>query len=289
MLHSGLQGVLKAVRRAGINIVAIHNHMTHAEPPYVFLHYWGKGPATALARGLKAALDTQAQGEHPFSREGSMKITIVVSLMATAVAGSAESINFDAAATGRLPAGWTAAMTHEGGAPRWEVLKDDTAPSKPNVLAQTSTDRTSARFPLAIYEGANFQDGEVQVRFKPISGTLDQAAGIVWRYRNSDNYYIVRANAQENNVVLYKVQNGKRVALAPKGTPANTYGVKHPVRSGVWSSLGVTFRGNLFTVLFDGTKLFDVEDGAFTEPGKVGLWTKADSVTHFDDFRFAAK
>ena len=211
-------------------------------------------------------------------------LTVLAVPVFTVLCG-AQTINFDSSGVGSVPAGWTVAMTHTGGAPKWEVLKDDTAPSKPNVLAQTSTDRTGGRFPLAIYEKANFTNGAVTVKFKPVAGSGDQAAGIVWRYKDPDNYYIVRANALEDNVVLYKVENGKRISLEPKGTPTKTYGVKHPVPSHTWSALAVSFRDNLFMVSFNGQKLFDVEDATFSEAGKVGLWTKADSVTHFDDFQ----
>ena len=217
------------------------------------------------------------------------RLPAISAVFALAALCAAQTINFDSAAVGSVPASWTVAMTHAGGAPKWEVLKDDTAPSKPNVLAQTSTDRTGGRFPLAIYEKANLTNGAVTVRFKPVSGSGDQAAGIVWRYKDPDNYYIVRANALENNVVLYKVEAGKRISLAPKGTPTKTYGVKHPVPSGVWSALSVSFQGNLFTVSFNDQKLFEVEDSTFSEAGKVGLWTKADSVTHFDDFQAVRK
>ena len=180
-------------------------------------------------------------------------------------------------------------MTHDGGTPKWETLKDGTAPSSPNVLAQTSNDRTNGRFPLAILDGVTMASGKVSVKCRPISGQVDQACGIVWRYRDANNYYIVRSNALENNVVLYKVDGGKRSSLAPKGAAAKTYGVKHTVPSGTWSTLGVAFEGNLFTVYFDGKKLFEVEDGTFSAAGKVGLWTKADSVTHFDDFQVSVK
>jgi len=220
-----------------------------------------------------------------------ISIACVLSLAVMVVAGqqaapkqAAETINFDSATLGSLPSGWSTAMTHQGGAPKWEALKCDTAPSKPNVLAQTSDDPTGGRFPLAIYDRVSFKDGEISVRFLPVSGQGDQAAGMVWRYRDANNYYIVRANALENNVVLYKVENGRRSSLAPKGTPSNTYGVKHPVPSGKWGTLAVRFQGNLFTVFFDGKELFQVEDNTFPEAGKTGLWTKADSVTYFDDF-----
>jgi hypothetical protein len=202
---------------------------------------------------------------------------------------AAQTVNFDSSPIGTVPTGWTVAMTHAGGAPKWEVLKDDSAPSKPNVLAQTSNDRTGGRFPLAVYEKAAFTDGAVTVTFKPISGSGDQAAGIVWRYKDPDNYYIVRANALEDNVVLYKVEGGKRISLAPKGTPSKTYGVKHPVPKLTWSALRIEFAGKLFAVLCDGKKIMEVEDGTFTGPGKVGLWTKADSVIHFDDFKIESK
>lgn len=207
-------------------------------------------------------------------------------LLAAATVMTAETIPFDSTGPGRIPAGWSVAMTGQGGPPQWEILRDDSAPSPPYVLAQVSSDRTSGRFPLAIHETSLLKDAEVQVRFKPIEGERDRAAGIVWRYRDENNYYIVRANALEHNIVLYKVENGKRTSLAPKGHPPDTYGVKHTVPTGRWSSLGVTFDGPLFTVTFDGKKLFEVEDSTFTESGRVGLWTKADSVTYFDDFRF---
>ncbi len=197
----------------------------------------------------------------------------------------AEVVNFDRAAAGSLPPGWTVSMTHAGGSPRWEVIVDDTAPSRPNVLAQTSTDRTAGRFPLAIWNGATLRDGTVSVKFKAISGTVDQGAGLVWRYQDPNNYYIVRANALEDNVVLYKVQHGERVALAPKGAVSNAYGVKHRVPKRTWTALSVGVRGTVFTVSLDGETLFSVEDSTFTGAGKTGLWTKSDSVIYFDDFQ----
>jgi hypothetical protein len=121
------------------------------------------------------------------------------------------------------------------------------------------------------------------VRFKPVSGAVDQAGGLVWRYRDKDNYYIVRANALEQNVVLYKLENGKRSDLDPKGMGAGAYGRKARVPSGAWSTLRVTARGQLFEIFVNGEKLFEVEDATFPGAGQAGVWTKADSVTHFDD------
>ena len=214
---------------------------------------------------------------------------LLIALLAGSVLGGAEVINFDSAQPGSVPPGWTVAMTHNGGAPKWEVLNDASAPSKPNVLAQSSSDPTDGRFPLAILDKANFKDGELSVRSKAISGKVDQGAGLVWRYRDPNNYYLVRANALENNVVLYKVENGRRSSIAPKGTPPKTYGVRHKVPSQTWNTLRVTFNGPLFSVYFNGEKLFDVEDSTFQGAGKVGLWTKADSVIYFDDFGVSEK
>jgi hypothetical protein len=196
-------------------------------------------------------------------------------------------IDFDHERTGSMPSEWESALTKSGGPPRWEVLEDQTAPSRPNVFAQLSTDRTAGRFPLAVLRGVTIRDGEVSVRFKPVAGEVDQAAGLVWRYGDRNNYYIVRANALENNVVLYKVENGERTSLAPRGRPSRSYGVKHAVPKLVWSELKVSFAGSVATVYFDNERLFDVIDGTFREAGRIGLWTKADSVTRFDNFTFS--
>jgi hypothetical protein len=209
-----------------------------------------------------------------------MSITtlILVSIFSAAPAG------FDDERPGAVPRGWTVAMTNDGGPPKWEILRDPTAPSGSQVLAQTSTDATNARYPLAIYQRAELANGSVSVRYKTISGGRDQAAGIVWRYRDPGNYYIVRANALEDNVVLYKVEAGKRVSLAPVGTAPGTYGVKHPVPKQTWTTLRVDFSGPRFEVFLNGARIMEVRDETFSAAGLTGLWTKADSVTHFDDY-----
>ena len=177
-------------------------------------------------------------------------------------------------------------MTHDGGQPRWEIVRDDSAPHPPMVFAQVSRDSTAGRFPLAIWEGATIRNGEVSVAFKAVGGSVDRAAGIVWRYKDPNNYYIVRANALEDNVVLYKVEGGVRLSIAPKGLPSRAYGVNHSVPSSRWNTLRVTFKDNVFGVYLNGEHLFDAEDRTFGEAGRVGLWTKADSVTYFADFEW---
>jgi hypothetical protein len=197
-----------------------------------------------------------------------------------------EVIRFDRAAKGIVPPGWVVAMTHAGGTPQWEIVQDDSAPHPPTVFAQVSRDVTAGRFPLAIWDRASFRNGEVSVAFKAVDGNVDRAAGIVWRYKDPNNYYIVRANALENNVVLYKVEGGVRLSIAPKGLPSRSYGVQHAVPSSKWNTLRVTFKDNVFGVYLNGEHLFDAEDQAFGDAGKVGLWTKADSVTYFADFTY---
>jgi hypothetical protein len=197
---------------------------------------------------------------------------------------SAETIRFDGGKPGTLPSDWSVAMTHAGGEPRWQIVSDPGAPSPPYVLAQLSQDRTAGRFPLAIWRGAAIRNGEVSVAFKTVSGAIDQAAGIVWRYQDPNNYYIVRANALENNIVLYKVEKGVRLSIAPKGMPSRSYGVKHEIPKGRWNTLRVLFKDSRFIVYFNGEQVFETEDQAFRDAGRTGLWTKADSVTYFDDF-----
>ena len=192
-------------------------------------------------------------------------------------------IGFDDQKPGAVPAGWTVTMTGKG-APSWTVEKDETAPSAPMVLKQSGT----ASFPIYVKDDTSLTNGFAEVKFKPLTGEEDQAAGIVWRYDDPNNYYVVRANALENNVVLYKVEKGKRSSLDIVGRDGG-YGLKTKVANGKWQSLRVEFVGDRFTVFLDGKKLFQVKDGTFKAAGQVGLWTKADSVTLFDDFTFGKK
>lgn len=222
-------------------------------------------------------------------------VTLLLAISIAAGARSRQTVqqsktliyNFERDTPGQLPEKFQDALTGSGARGQWEVRSDPTAPSRPNVLAQTSEDRTSYRFPLAIAQEGSFRDIDLSVRLKPVSGKVDQAGGLVWRFKDAFNYYIVRANALEGNVVLYKVENGKRTDLPLKGV-GRSYGKKVRVPAGEWSTLRVMVKGKLFEVYFNGQKLFEVEDETFKEAGKVGLWTKADSVTHFDDLTVKA-
>jgi hypothetical protein len=181
---------------------------------------------------------------------------------------------------GQLPVRFHEALTGQGAKPQWIVEADPSAPSQPNVLAQLSNDKTDYRFPLAIVDEGSFKDVELSVKFKAVSGEIDRAAGLVFRLKDADNYYVVRANALEGNYRLYHVVAGKRQQFA---------GANVKVTSGEWHELRVECVGNTITCYYDGEKKIEATDDTFKDAGKVGLWTKADSVTYFDDLRVTAK
>jgi len=196
-------------------------------------------------------------------------------------ASSGKVINFDTCPIGKAPPGWTVAMTNRGAAPQWQVVKDQTAPTQPYVLAQVSHDSNDSRCPLAIFDGISVRNGDVSVRLKPVSGQEDRAGGVIWRYRDANNYYLVRANALTKNVAIYKMENGRLAQL--------TALVPHDIPSNAWSILKVSVRGNRFQVYVNHRRILQGQDDTFRDAGKVGLWTVADSVTYFDDFRVYPK
>jgi hypothetical protein len=189
--------------------------------------------------------------------------------------GFEATLTFAADPTGTVPSGFSTALTGSGGPVRWAIQQDATAPGG-KVLAQTSVDRTDSRFPLCIYDNFTGKDVSVAVKFKAVSGAVDQAAGLVARLKDKNNYYVVRANALEDNVRLYKVVRGSRQQFA---------GASLKVPSGEWHALMLEVKGTHFTVSFDGRRLFEAEDDTFKEAGKVALWTKADSTSFFGDLQ----
>jgi len=194
------------------------------------------------------------------------------------VTGAAEAqqrsirVDFANMPVGVAPPGFEFALTGGGPLSAWKVVADPTAAAQ-KAIAQSSQDRTDYRFPLAVYQPITAKDVDVTVHFKPVEGKVDQAGGIAVRLANPDNYYVVRANALEDNVRFYRIVNGRRQHIQ---------GADVKVAPSQWHTLGLRAEGNRFTVSFDGKPLYTAEDGAFANPGKVALWTKADSVTHFD-------
>jgi len=187
----------------------------------------------------------------------------------------AQAINFDACESGKLPAAFSTALTGGGAPVSWVVRDDATAPNSKKVLVQESSDHTSYRFPLCIYDHAVASDVAVEVNFKTIAGKVDQAGGIVLRYR-PENYYIARANALENNVVLFKTVNGKRSTIKEASAT---------VTPGEWHVLRFEAKGPHLKVSFGGKVVIETDDSTFSQPGKIGLWTKADSVSAFTDLK----
>lgn len=204
-----------------------------------------------------------------------MKVFPLLFIGLLLAAAPSETVNFDKVEAGKAPAGWSATQTGSGQA-KWAVVADDTAPSKPNVLKQSG----QATYPVCIKDDTSLKDGFVEVKFKPISGREDQAGGLIWRAKDVNNYYVARANALENNVTIYDTVNGRRTER--KRT-------KMTVAVNQWHSLRIDFRGNQFAVTFDGKKAIEWTDEKFKDAGKVGVWTKADSVTSFDDFAYGTE
>jgi len=197
---------------------------------------------------------------------------VLTSLLSTSVV--AQTVNFDTDTVGAAPSGWTCGVTGRG-SPRWTVAVEPGAPSGTNVLRQSG----SGTFPWCVRSGTSLSDGFVEVKFKPLTGREDQAGGLVWRWKDGDHYYVARANALENNVSLYYTEGGSRKTIRY---------VDAPVATGAWHTLRVEFVATRIAVSLDGKRYIDVEDSHIGGTGSVGVWTKADSVTAFDDFAYGA-
>jgi len=190
---------------------------------------------------------------------------------------SSASWNFDNVPIGKLPAGWKIEATNlKGPLETWQVIKDTTAPSDDRVLAMTIPNHTfGSTFNLCWTDTVSFLDGELSVRFKAVTGKGDQGGGIMWRVQDRDNYYIARFNPLEDNFRLYSVHHGHRRMLAD---------ARIVLPSGQWHIMKIVQRGNRFEAYLNGKKLLEGTDNLFTKAGGVGLWTKADAGTSFDDF-----
>jgi hypothetical protein len=207
-------------------------------------------------------------------------ILFLVSWSVTGIAGGrdkARTLPFTEADVGKVPAGWKAERTGNGAGSVWKVVADNTGPSRQGyVLAQTA-EGPSSLFNLCVTTGSRYRDVEVMVAFKANKGVKDQGGGIVWRYQDANNYYIARMNPLEDNFRVYKVVDGKRSKEFQNAE------VKVP--AGEWHRIKIKMIGDHIECFVDGKKLLDVRDDAITNAGQVGLWTKADAQTSFDDFR----
>ena len=196
------------------------------------------------------------------------------------LASSARVINFDGYPVGKTPPGWIVPAPTRGAPPRWEVRRDPSAPTQPYVLAPVPV-AGGTRTLIALLDNFLLQDGEVSVRIKPLAGHNDQAGGVVWRYRDENNYYMARADALAKSVTVFKVENGQRVRLLT--------GVKPELSANGWYILKAWARGNRYQVYLDHRRILEGRDNTFSGPGRVGVWSGADSMTYFDDFRVLAR
>ena len=199
---------------------------------------------------------------------------------ATKAAPKATTWSFDTDKADKPPAGFSFGRTGQGKEGKWIVLAAKDAPSGGNVLAQTDADKTDYRFPVAVADAPSLADVALSVKCKPVSGHVDQGCGMVFRYQDANNYYVTRANALEDNVRIYYVKDGRREQI-------KSWSGK--VKPGVWHDYKVEAKGDHFVVTFDGKQVLDATDKTFTQPGKVGLWTKADSVIYFDDLKVESR
>jgi hypothetical protein len=206
----------------------------------------------------------------------SLTLLVLASVAVLAVAEKPRTFQFSKDEVGETPSGWQAARTGKGKGSVWKVVKDDTAPSRSGfVLAQTALGAGSL-FNVCVAEDTNFKDVELGVAFKAMHGKKDQGGGLVWRYLDANNYYIARMNPLEDNFRVYKVVAGKRIQLDTKEA------LKVPV--GEWHTMKIKHVGDAIECWLDGKKYLEAKDDAITKPGKVGLWTKADARTYFDQF-----
>ncbi len=236
--------------------------------------------ATSTILSMACSSKKQPSEQAPAAPQSPSTTTPAVDAVATAppdaaAAPSTNALGFDGDPAGQPPKGMTFARTGDGAMGKWHVRAEADAPSPPNVLAQLDPDDTDMRFPIAVTD-VQLRDVRVSVRCKLISGKVDQAAGLVVRYRDENNYYITRTNVLENNVRLYTVKDGKRRQIASWGGP---------VKANAWHDYAIEIRGDHIQVFWNGKRVLDHHDGTFTEAGRVGVWTKADSITYFDDLK----
>ncbi|HEY3900305.1 MAG TPA: family 16 glycoside hydrolase [Chthoniobacter sp.] len=185
------------------------------------------------------------------------------------------TMTFASNEAGKLPPDFSTELTGGGGPISWVLREDPTAPGGGKTLVQESADDTSYRFPLCIYDPVVARDVAVEVSYKAIAGKVDQAGGIVLRY-NPENYYIARANALEDNIDLFMTVRGKRVKIEE---------VPVKVTPHEWHTLRFEAKGPHLKVAFDGKTVIEKDDSTFPSAGKVGLWTKADSVSAFTNLK----
>ena len=200
-----------------------------------------------------------------------LHLLLAFALFITATSARADMIAFTGT-PGAPPEHFEFARTGSGAPGKWIIVEDASAEGG-RAVEQMSNEKTDYRFPLAIYQPLSAKDVEVSLRFKPIAGSVDRSGGIAVRMKDADNYYVVRANALEDNVRFYHVVKGRR-------TQVKSANLKVPANE--WHTLALKAEGDRFTISFNGKQLYTVTDKTLANDGKVALWTKSDSITRFD-------
>ena len=200
----------------------------------------------------------------------------------------ADSVNFDSVPPGTPPPNWTF-VSRAANPVRWEVRHDPSAPSRGNVLEKVTPGNSDSDNPAAIFEKEVCQDGDLSVKFRIDNGVRMKTAGLVWRYQDSNNYYLLHFSADEKNIVLFRVRNGRYQAIPVPGVQPGAIGVPHDIRAGQWYVAKVIFRGSQIRVFFGNRRLFEAVDSEITQPGRTGLWTRGRTTASFDDFRIDKK
>lgn len=254
MIADEIDPVARALVMHGIEVVALHNHLVDEEPRLFFLHFWAQGEAVALARGLRAALDY------------------------TSTNGAEVAWTFDEPAGGEPPAGWRIEQTNPRDDPaRWAVTSDSSTDSGNQTLTLADPgDAEGSTYNVAWTDEVAFRDGRLEVRVRAGSGREDQGGGPVWRVQDRDNYYIARWNPLEDNFRLYYVRNGERRQLESANVDLSAED---------WHTLAIETRDDRITGYLNGRRMWETTDDTFSRAGGVGVWTKADAATSFDDLR----
>lgn len=228
-----------------------------------------KTPGDAKLADAKAPVDAEPDPKAPVDAEPDAK-----------AAGSARTWTFDADAIGKVPAGIRLTEAGGTGTPAtWAVVAEPAAPSQPHAFGITESKNTKKTYNLALVEGTSYGDVDLQVSVKAGTGVLNQGGGIIWRVKDVDNYYIARWDPIEDNAYLYIVQGGVRTALAKLDLELDT---------ATWHTLRVVAEGSRIELFIDDEPKLTAENAELKEPGMIGLWTKSDAATLFDDLSVAA-
>jgi 3-keto-disaccharide hydrolase len=214
-------------------------------------------------------------------RKVTVAMTVLVAAGLAVADDKATLVKFNKDDLGKVPTGWKSDKTGKGDGSIWKVVADETTPSKTGYALAQTAESPGSMFNLCVADEPSKKDVEVSVAFKAVKGQKDQGGGIVWRYQDANNYYVARMNPLEDNFRLYHVVAGKRTQIGGKE--------ELKVPAGEWHILKIEMEGDKIECYLDGKKEIEVTDKTINKQGKVGLWSKADAQTYFDQFTVSGK